>query len=114
MENLFSYGTLQLESVQLSTFHRTLEGSPDVLAGYKVSHIEITDPEVVAASGLTHHLMISFTGKESDIIQGVVLKVTTEELAQADEYEASDYKRVSVILKSGRRSWVYVDANDNA
>jgi len=29
---LFSYGTLQLEAVQLSTFGRTLVGTPDVSA----------------------------------------------------------------------------------
>jgi len=31
-ELLFSYGTLQLEAVQLSTFGRTLVGTPDVSA----------------------------------------------------------------------------------
>ena len=31
---LFSYGTLQLESVQLSSFGRRLEGEPDAMTGY--------------------------------------------------------------------------------
>lgn len=34
MEKLFSYGTLQLEQVQLDTFGRLLEGQADTLQGY--------------------------------------------------------------------------------
>jgi hypothetical protein len=113
MENLFSYGTLQLESVQQSTFHRLLEGQPDSLTGYKVSQIAIKDPEVIAASGLTHHLIISQTGNKADVISGVVFKVTHDELILADEYEAEDYKRILVLLESGQRSWVYVSAGDD-
>lgn len=33
-EKLFSYGTLQQETVQLSTFGRKLQGTADVLIGY--------------------------------------------------------------------------------
>lgn len=112
MENLFSYGTLQLESVQQSTFHRLLEGQPDSLAGYKILHIEIKDPEVISASGPTHHLIISHTGNDRDIVEGVVFKVTHEEFILADEYEAEDYKRIQVRLASGKQSWVYVNVND--
>jgi hypothetical protein len=28
----------------------------------------------------------------------------------ADQYEIADYKRVEVILRSGLRAWVYVEA----
>lgn len=32
-ERLFSYGTLQLEQVQLTTFGRKLDGQPDDMRG---------------------------------------------------------------------------------
>ena len=35
-EELFTYGTLQLEEVQLATFGRVLEGRPDALVGYRL------------------------------------------------------------------------------
>lgn len=38
---LFSYGTLQYESVQLSTFGRKLSGAADSLLGYKLEKIKI-------------------------------------------------------------------------
>ena len=55
MQKLFSYGTLQQENVQLATFSRKLTGSPDVLVGYRLDEIAISDPAVVATSGKTHH-----------------------------------------------------------
>ena len=35
MENLFSYGTLQQENVQIKNFGRSLSGTLDVLQGYR-------------------------------------------------------------------------------
>ena len=35
MENLFSYGTLQYRKVQIETFGRILNGTNDILIGYK-------------------------------------------------------------------------------
>ncbi|WP_345004656.1 hypothetical protein [Snuella lapsa] len=40
---LFSYGTLQLEDVQLQNYNRKLKGFRGTLEGYKLSQIEITD-----------------------------------------------------------------------
>ena len=111
MENLFSYGTLQKESVQLTTFHRVLKGEPDLIVGYKLSMIEITDPGALATSGESHHPILRYTGKVSDMVRGTVFKITSKELEQADEYEVSDYKRVAVPLRSGGKAWVYVAAN---
>src|SRR3954451_692674 len=48
---LFSYGTLRQENVQMASFGRLLAGSPDALPRYASAMIEITDPQVVAASG---------------------------------------------------------------
>jgi gamma-glutamylcyclotransferase (GGCT)/AIG2-like uncharacterized protein YtfP len=107
---LFSYGTLQQDEVQLATFGRRLEGRADALPGYATSLLEIKDAEVIATSGKTHHLLALSTGNPADEIAGVVFKITPEELAAADTYEVSDYKRVAVRLKSGLEAFVYVAA----
>jgi len=110
MEKLFSYGTLQLESVQIQTFKRPLTGVKDTLVGYIISELEITDEDVIKASGTNIHPVIYFTGNESDQIDGMVFEVTLDEILQADEYEVEDYKRVSAMMKSGNRAWIYAAA----
>jgi gamma-glutamylcyclotransferase (GGCT)/AIG2-like uncharacterized protein YtfP len=112
MENLFSYGTLQLEQVQLELFGRTLESEQDALVGYKKEMIGIKVESVVHLSGEEEHVIISYSGNDSDIIKGAVLSITTEELNRADDYETNDYKRIKVTLQSGRAAWVYVK-NEN-
>lgn len=109
-ERLFSYGTLQLERVQLDTFGRRLTGTRDALPAYALEWIEITDVGVIATSGKTRHPIVRFTGRPADAVEGTVFDVTPEELARADEYEVADYRRVAVTLRSGRRAWVYVAA----
>ena len=111
VERLFSYGSLQSESVQLATFGRTLRGQPDTLLGYRETRIEIRDRSALAASGADYYLNAEFTGHESDAVMGIRFDVTMYELEQADVYEAAaDYKRVSVALRSGTRAWVYASA----
>ncbi len=109
---LFSYGTLQLESVQLATFGRRLAGTADSLPGFEKSLVKIEDAVVVATSGETNHPIVRYTGRAVDIVKGMAFEVTEEELKNADAYEVSDYKRVSATLLSGARAWVYVDAHD--
>jgi len=92
-ELLFSYGTLQLEAVQLSTFGRTLVGTPDELPGFAQSMMKIEDPQVVATSGKTHPPIVAFTGRESDAVSGTVFQITPQELQNADCYEVAAYKR---------------------
>ncbi len=111
MQFLFSYGTLQLESVQRQSFGRKLNGRADTLVGYSIDQVEITDPEVLAASGKTHHPIISHTGNQTDRIDGVIFEVSDAELAQADEYEVDDYRRVSATFTSGQQAWVYISAD---
>jgi len=108
MENLFSYGTLQLEQVQLELFKRTIRTEPDALVGYKKEKIKIKVESVVNLSGEEEHVIISYSGNDSDLVEGAVLSITPDELDRADEYETDDYKRVKVTLRSGRSSWVYV------
>jgi Gamma-glutamyl cyclotransferase, AIG2-like len=108
-EFLFSYGTLQLEAVQLATFGRRLEGTADALPGFVRSMVRIDDPAVVETSGESLHPIVAFTGQSSDIVQGTVFAINQEELQRADAYEVGAYKRISVVLLSGMRAWVYVD-----
>lgn len=107
-ERLFSYGTLQLEPVQLAIFGRKLKGTPDVLESYTTLPIEIRDDETVALSGKSQHTIAKFTGNSSDLIHGMVFEITPEELKRADDYEDDAYARASVQLQSGIESWVYV------
>jgi hypothetical protein len=107
---LFSYGTLQLESVQFAVFGRRLAGRADGLPGFEESLVKVEDASVVATSGKTDHPIVRFTGRESDIVYGTAFEVTAEELQNADTYEVSDYKRISATLLSGVHAWVYVDA----
>lgn len=107
---LFSYGTLQDKAVQLANFGRELEGRHDAMLGYEQHWVEITDPQVLASSGKTHHPILRPGSADSAPIPGMVFRITAEELAAADSYEASDYKRVCVTLSSGLQAWVYVSA----
>jgi len=107
---LFSYGTLQQENVQLSSFGRRLEGTPDAMPGWRQGEIEITDPEVIRASGKRFHPIVEPSGDAADAVAGTVFRITEAELAAADAYEVSDYKRVLVRLRSGQEAWVYVRA----
>lgn len=109
MENLFSYGTLQLDSVQLSQFGRLLEGTDDVLTGYAVIEIQIRDPAVLDASGIEIHRAL-VADPDAPPIPGKVFRLTEAELAAADIYESENYRRENAVLASGTHAWVYVKA----
>jgi len=109
-ENLFSYGTLQLEQVQLATFGRKLVGHADEMPGYALAMLKIEDPEVVATSGKRHHPVVTYSENASDKVSGTVFAITLEELEHADGYEVAAYRRDRVLLASGVSAWVYVDA----
>ena len=106
-EKLFSYGTLQQESVQFANFGRKLKGQPDVITGWRFSTVEIRDPTVLAQSGLAVHRIL-VPGSPGDEVDGVVFELSPKELEAADGYETDTYKRVRVKLKSGTEAWVYV------
>jgi len=109
-ERLFSYGTLQDKQVQLATFGRELRGHHDTLPGYAREFVAIQDPAVVALSGKTHHPIVRPSTQPGDEVTGTVFEISPAELAAADDYEVDDYQRVSVVLRSGRQAWVYVQA----
>ncbi|MBB1409418.1 gamma-glutamylcyclotransferase family protein [Pseudoalteromonas sp. SG44-17] len=108
MEKLFSYGTLQLEQVQLDTFGRLLEGQADTLQGYVVGEVEVTDAAVLKSSGQRFHPALIKTGLPTDTVTGTIFTITLEELANADSYEVNDYIRIEESFSSGINAWVYV------
>jgi hypothetical protein len=110
MPLLFSYGTLQQQDVQSSTFGKTLTGWPDRLQKFEQSLVPIEDEEVIARSGKAHHPIVRFTGRGRDSVDGTVFEITDAELLAADAYEVAAHKRIGVVLASGLRAWVYVDA----
>jgi hypothetical protein len=111
-EFLFSYGTLQLEAVQMATFGRLLSGTSDALPGFELATLKIEDPAVIAISGKANHTIAKFTGRDSDEIPGKVFRVTLDDIENTDKYEVDACKRIAVTLRSGIRAWVYVDAQN--
>ena len=109
MPLLFSYGTLQQESVQMASFGRALKGQPDILPGWRREMVEIIDCEVFCLSGERFHPIL-VPGDSSDEIPGTVFEISEEELKRADDYEVEDYKRIAARLKSGLDAFVYVKA----
>jgi hypothetical protein len=112
MPLLFSYGTLQQEDVQLSTFGRRLDGQRDELPEFEPSAVPIDDPRTRASTGKTHHANVTFNGNPASRVPGMVFEITDAELARVDAYEAVFlYERVTALLTSGRPAWVYVHAD---
>lgn len=108
MPYLFSYGTLQKEPVQLETFGRILKGEHDILVGYQLKMLEITDPQVLRKSNQKYHPILEYSGNTEDEVEGVLFEVSDEEILQADEYEVDDYKRIETVFKSGKKGFIYV------
>ena len=108
MPLLFTYGTLRDPAVQVANFGRELAGRPDSVLGFRLDQVEITDPHVLAVSGLTHHPILVATGDPAHSVAGAVLTLTDDDLLRADEYEVDDYQRVEAPLASGDKAWVYV------
>ena len=111
---LFSYGTLQDPKVQLATYGRLVDGERDSLVGHILVELTIDDPHVVALSGKAVHTIARQTGNPADRISGTVLFLTPEELVSSDKYEVEAYARTEVVLESGRKAFVYVEAVKSA
>jgi hypothetical protein len=109
-ERLFSYGTLRQSDVQQALFGRAVPTVDDVLPGFRLDVVVITDPAVVATSGSDRHPILR-RGRPGDAVDGAFLELTPGELAAADAYEVDDYVRVPVTLKSGLSAWAYVAAD---
>lgn len=112
IEYLFSYGTLQLETVQLKTFGRTFISRRDALIGYRITMIQIQDERFFAKNGLAPQRNLEYTGLTSDVVEGKILELTKNELEQADAYEPAEYRRKLVQLRSGVSAWVYLSNSE--
>lgn len=113
MPLLFSYGTLQQQDVQLSTFGRLLQGQRDELVGFEQSLLTIDDPQFVISSGKADHAIVKFNGNKDSRVSGMVFEISDSELASADQYEPAGYKRILAKLASGRKAWVYANSTLN-
>lgn len=106
-ENLFSYGTLQKNDVQLKLFGRLLHGTKDILEGYKICLIEIKDETFLAKGEDKFQKTLVPSKDEAEIIEGTILEISETELVLADKYEPENYQRVKITLKSGKDAWIY-------
>ena len=98
MERVFSYGTLQDSAIQNKLIGRTLSGTLDGIAGYKLSEIEIDK---------TIFWILIPDPKSFEIVVGSVYEVSAEELNIFDNYEGINYERSLKKLASGTDAWVY-------
>ena len=94
MPLLFSYGSIQDETVQMETIGRRLAGSKDAIVGFELT-----------TSGPYKNIKPN----DSSQVSGTVYEIRDAELAIFDEYEAgAAYARIEVRLGSGRSAWVYL------
>ncbi len=104
MEKIFSYGTLQKDSVQLATFGRELIGIKDRLIGYTVNQENCSKLQQSS---------LKYTGEQSDIVEGTLFELSAVELCKVDDYQViDDYIRVKERFISGQKAWVYVSLDD--
>jgi len=75
------------------------------MPGFKKEMLEIADPDIVKLSSERLHPVVSASANPADEVAGKVFFIGAEELAAADSYEVSDYKRIEVGLKSGAPAW---------
>ena len=112
MPLIFSYGSLQQESVQLRTYGRKLHGTPDHLVGFAQVMVPIVDAARQAVHQQTHYANVAPMEDSTRTVSGTVFEITADELLATDRYEALDhYVRIEAQLGSGLRAWVYVHAH---
>jgi hypothetical protein len=101
---------LRLPAVQLAHFGRLLTGTEDRLPHHRIEWLRITDPAVVATSGIDSHPILRYSAAADDFVEGTVFELSDEELAAADLYEVGEYERVLLRLESGLHGWIYAGA----
>ncbi|MFT6797099.1 MAG: gamma-glutamylcyclotransferase (GGCT)/AIG2-like uncharacterized protein YtfP [Maribacter sp.] len=94
---LFTYGTLQEEAVQLGVFSRLLPGIQDTLINYKIAVQKVAD----------RYPTLEHTNNGKDKIIGKIYTLSPEELEKADTYEGEAYERIKITLVSGNKAWAY-------
>ena len=102
---LFVYGTLAHERVQREVFGRPVPMRPARLPGFDARTVVIEDPKVVRISGSGRHP--GAVRREGAVLQGHALRLSAEDLAKADAYEAQGYERRLVTLSDGAPAFLY-------
>lgn len=105
---LFSYGAFQERTVQLITFGRPVRMERDLLPRHTVDYAAAPDVRSFESHAPVSIPVVRPTGNPLDKVLGQVLWLSEDELDAADEYNAEGYRRVRVILGSGRHAWVYL------
>jgi len=80
---LFSYGTLRQSEVQRALFGREVLTTEDVLPGFRLDVMLITEPDVIAKSGSDKHPILRRSSAE-DVAHGALLELSDAELSAAD------------------------------
>jgi len=91
----------------LNLFKRKLKGSKDILRGFKIEIIGITDEKFLSKGEDKFQKTIIATNDQKDFIEGTIFELTEKELSAADTYEPENYKRVKAKFESGREAWIY-------
>jgi hypothetical protein len=108
---LFSYGTLQQKEVQLKLFGRELKMTKDILKGFQLAPTEITDEAFLKTGAAKNQRIAIQTNHLEDFIEGSVLEIREDEMLRSDSYEPENYKRIEVVLESGKKAWIYAGQN---
>ena len=81
-------------------FGRVVGGLRDVLEGFERGEL-----------GIESRVYPALRPGGSARVEGLVLRVSDEDLAKTDAYETAAYARIEVTLVSGRHAFVYVAAD---
>jgi len=103
MPRVFSYGSLQKDEVQLTTFGVLLPGVAAEIVGFEVVNLYREGK---------HLANVVRSRSPQSRVSGTVFEFTALQLAAADDYERADnYARIAAPLAAGGEAWVYVDAS---
>jgi gamma-glutamyl AIG2-like cyclotransferase len=50
---------------------------------------------------------VRFNGRDDCRVPGIVFEISDSELSRSDAYEPAGYRRIAVVLASGRQAFVY-------
>lgn len=97
MELLFVYGTIKDRNEQQAVLGRQLIGRPGRLHGFRLKSLR---------EGRSVYPIIEEGAGE--VIEGLVMEVSGEDLKRLDVYEGESYRRGRVALESGDDCWAYM------